>query len=111
MNDKPNCEATVWAGGGMGGFQCSRYGVIEDKGRWWCKQHSPAAKEARREASEEQWQIERAERDARGLARENRHAANAGAIEALRQIAAGHNDPSSLAQDAIAEIDKYGPTP
>ena len=60
-------------------FPCRRKGVVEEDGKWWCKQHSPSAKKARREARSAKYQTGR---DVQ-VARWNREAAVMKACEGV----------------------------
>ena len=42
-----NCAATVV--NNWNRYPCSRNGVVEEDGKWWCRQHAPSAVKARRE--------------------------------------------------------------
>ena len=88
---------------GFHSSQCSRKNGHGPHGAW-CKQHDPIARAAKRDAQNAKW---RAESELK-LAR---HAANAALEPALRQIAAGHNDPRSLAESVIAALDALAPPP
>lgn len=61
MTDTLYCCATVFSS--MGAFPCSRKGVIEECGNFWCRQHAPSAEEARREKSNIRVRAEIARRD------------------------------------------------
>lgn len=94
------CAAAVWAD--YSWHQCSRAGVIERDGRIWCKQHDPEAARERREK-------QRAKDEATINAA--RHQAcviewQAGAVEVLRKIADGNNDPAGLAREFMAKEPK-----
>lgn len=88
---------------------------VRDAGRWpsyhqctrknghgphgaWCRQHDPVAVTAKRDAEyskrKSKWE---AEKRASVFARECQNA--------IRQIAAGHNDPRGLAQSIIDKLD------
>lgn len=83
--DETRCRAAVHNDYGVGHHQCQRKPA---QGERYCKTHLPANIQKRREESlqryNERWAAER-----------RRRVAIAGApfIEALRQIAKGHNDP------------------
>ena len=49
MLEEHNCEARVYDR--FGGSNCSRRGVVFEDDKWWCRQHSPSATKARREAA------------------------------------------------------------
>jgi hypothetical protein len=46
---KHMCNGRVPASNGFGTVPCSRAGVIEENGKWWCRQHAPSAVTAKRE--------------------------------------------------------------
>lgn len=46
-----NCCAQVSARGGWHHYQCSRKGVIERDGKWYCRQHDPPVAKARQAAA------------------------------------------------------------
>ena len=90
-------------------------GRVSDGGRWptshqcakknghgpegaWCKQHDPAAVKARQAASYSKWEAESA-----NSARNMTFAADC--KTAIRDIAAGHNDPRGLAQSIIDKME------
>jgi hypothetical protein len=69
----------------------------------YCKLHDPVAVKARDDARSEKWNTEWAE-----AAVKRKLASNAqNFLDALRLIADGHNDPRSLAMEAIKDF----PTP
>ena len=43
------CSKRVYWGGRYSGHQCSLTGTVEEGGKWYCWQHSPAACKARQE--------------------------------------------------------------
>lgn len=64
----------------------------------WCKRHDPEAVKAKQKANYDKWRIENAAKER----------TTTFAIEcqtAIRQIAAGHNDPRGLAQSIIDKLD------
>lgn len=101
--DKRYCVASVWDGR-MGSYQCSRKPKHQYGGHGWCAQHYPPNEHARKEARQAEW---RRESDAR-TARYEREAAwqkqRDAAMEAIRQIAEGHNDPRALAREVLAMV-------
>ena len=89
--------------------RCSRAGVVERAGKFYCRQHDPEAvalRRAEREAEwDRKWAEQKAARDAAKAAadRQARLAALApGAIAILDQIARGHNDPRGAASDFLS---------
>lgn len=51
---KRECSATVH-GERVTDWQCLKSGVIERDGKWYCRQHDPVAKSAKREAKDREW--------------------------------------------------------
>lgn len=51
--DKHGCSDNVW--NGFHGYACSRTGKLNEDGKWWCKQHAPSTKAAKRAQSEAKW--------------------------------------------------------
>ena len=108
-NDKPDftrCAAGVYPryGNGWGSSQCARKNGHGPHGAW-CKIHDPVTRKAKRDAYVEKWMRESA--DAMLV-----QTSTAALEPALRQIAAGHNDPRSLAESVIAALDDARrPTP
>jgi uncharacterized Zn finger protein (UPF0148 family) len=41
--EKHQCSKRVYRGGYMGSTPCTRYGVVERNGKWYCRQHDPVA--------------------------------------------------------------------
>lgn len=103
----PRCVHAGWAN--FHYHQCDKAGSYRDgAGRWWCGVHSPvawarrrAAQVAKEEARRARWDYERAV--TRKAA--TRKAAGEKALDALRQIEAGHNDPRALAAEVLALLD------
>lgn len=96
------CAASVHdSGRGVGFHQCQRKGTLEHDGHKWCKQHFPPNVEKKHAEWEAKYRAERAAEDEAW--RKKKVAARFEDI--LRQIAAGHNDPRSLAQAILDEYD------
>ena len=93
--DYTRCAHEV--GDGFGWHQCTRKNGHGPHGAW-CKTHDPDAVKAKSEARSAKWRAECDQRD-------RLNAATAALEPALRQIAAGHNDPRSLAESVIAALD------
>jgi hypothetical protein len=97
--DETRCQAEVWETRWPRPYQCQRKAVVDGK---WCKQHDPAAIEARKKAadarSDAEWQKRRIEIHGKCF------------YETLKQIAEGHNDPRALAQEMLDQFDGK-PTP
>lgn len=49
-----NCSATVF-GPRVQHWPCSRRGIVERKGRWYCHQHDPEVMKAKREKQDAAW--------------------------------------------------------
>ena len=104
--DFTRCAAPVYPRDrtGWGSHQCERKNGHGPHGAW-CKAHDPVAKKAKRDAKVDEWMRQ-------SEASQKLHAAKAALEPALRQIAAGHNDPRSLAEIVIAALDDARrPTP
>lgn len=84
-----------------GGYQCTRKrGYGPDKA--YCKQHDPDAVKARRAKADAEYQIKRYAEAAKWY--------GPTFLDALRKIAAGHNDPRSLAKEIVDDFDaRYKP--
>jgi hypothetical protein len=96
--DYTKCAETVYSGDVFAGSkQCTRKNGHGPHGAW-CKQHDPVAVKAKNEARTAKWRKEWAEKDRlRDFER--------GCQDAIRQIAAGHNDPRGLAQSLIDNLE------
>ena len=94
------CAAAVWSD--YTPHQCGRAGVIERDGRIWCKQHDPEAERERRERRRVKIDatIDAARHQARVIEWQ------AGAVEVLRKIVEGNNDPAGLAREFMAKEPK-----
>lgn len=110
--DPARCRASVPDGGRSPMFhQCTRKPTVfrdctSPAGTFgFCKMHDPVAEAERRAAKDAKWRREWDERDARLNLREKRVKAEKRCIAVLREIAAGHNDPRSIAQEALAALD------
>ena len=92
MAEKHQCCATVFPRGVWvaSGYACSRKGVIERDGKWYCRQHDPVSKAERDKASMEKW---RREQGARSEAWERRTAEGA----ACKGVATGELVPGLVA--------------
>jgi hypothetical protein len=95
--DFSRCAASVFDRDGWGSHQCTRKNGHGPHGAW-CKAHDPVARQAKDDAR-------RAEMHVRWNREMRLHDATAAVEPALRQIAAGHNDPRSLAESVIAALD------
>lgn len=98
--DPALCCETVWPPGrSMISGQCAKSRGHGPEGAY-CAVHDPAAVEARREAAqaayEAKWEPDRI--------RSARAQATPSLIAALQAIAAGHNDPRTLATETLATL-------
>ena len=95
------CAASISGGNyGAGLHQCARKNGHGPHGAW-CKQHDPVAVKAKREISDAKW---RAKYDA--AQRQRKFTAEA--KDAVRAIAAGHNDPRGLCAEILARLNPEG---
>lgn len=79
----------VWDTTGWHRLACSRSGVIERAGKWYCRQHDPEAKKARDDKRRAKFVAEEAARTAR-------HALNAHRDKALDKLRAATTMPGVL---------------
>jgi len=98
-----SCCKAVFSG--WRNYPCGRKGKLAEDGKFYCGVHSPDAvqkRQAKRDASyaalRTKWEAE---------ARHRRFAAAAEA--AIREIAAGHNDPHGLAAKTLAILGESKP--
>ena len=96
--DYAKCAAGVYTGVWSGSQQCSRKNGHGPHGAY-CKQHDPEAAKRRREESYAKYRAE-------SQARQREHQFAADSKDAIRQIAAGHNDPRALAQSIIDKLEQ-----
>lgn len=104
MKLKTQCCENVRGVGGWRNARCSRPAGHGPDGKY-CKQHDPAAVAKREVARQEKFETEWAAKKASWAASARRDARDAACVEAIRSIAAGHNDPRSL---AVAVLNEYG---
>lgn len=105
-----NGKHYCWDSGSYERWGASRCGVpaktqLAD-GSWWCHVHEPAAYAKRKATQQAKWAASQAVYDARMAADKKRRAELAAyplLVEALRQIANGHNDPRSLAVEILGD--------
>ena len=100
---KPRCRHAVHETFGVGFHQCTKAGheqTADPDRMWWCKIHGPTGRDAREAKREAKW---RAEEDAHAAAELRRTNTNP-YVRALREIAAGHNDPRSLAVEVLGSL-------
>lgn len=67
----------------------------------YCSVHDPVKVAERQRKRKEKWDAERAAEVAKRKAKEAERDLGKRAVEALRRIADGHNDPRSLAQEVL----------
>jgi hypothetical protein len=83
--------------------QCERKGKYEEGGYLWCGTHKPSIVAERKAAREAKWRAEWDAKDAESRRQEAERKLKDAALDAIRKIAAGHNDPRGLAQEILAE--------
>lgn len=90
------------------GFQCGKPGKTKlADGSTWCGHHNPAARarnDARKAATRAKWDARWGALQEATERQNRRRLADAAAWGAIRQIADGHNDPRSLAQEVLAML-------
>jgi hypothetical protein len=97
--DYTKCAEHVPDGLGRVTFhQCTRKNGHGPDGAY-CKTHDPVARKVKSDAS---YAAFRAEQEAKNASRDLRN----DCLEAIRQIAAGHNDPRSLAVSILGKYEK-----
>lgn len=106
-HDPARCCASVHDEGRSVTFhQCTRRPVIHYGALGYCRQHDPdavlKARDARQAESEARWAEYKRKVNARQAADKLRE----DALDAIRQIAAGHNDPRALAHAVLAQEPK-----
>lgn len=102
---KPRCCQAV--SGSFTLAQCTNVGKFKDEdGYDWCGHHTKEAfakKAAAKKARRDKW---RADFDAKWNRSRRISAANEALLQAMRDIAAGHNDARQLAIDTMKEYDE-----
>lgn len=88
------CCKEVWRSGTWRPGRCSKPGKIEREGKFYCSVHDPVARSARNAERDARWAAEREASD-RAYRFKNE------CMDAIRAIAAGHNDPRELAQSIM----------
>jgi hypothetical protein len=105
------CRASVYSREGgsyswLHSYQCTRKPIVcreingEEYG--FCKQHDPEAAAARNKARSEAWRAEAKAKEAQARREKQTRDAMAACKAAVEQIAAGHNDPRTLAVETLA---------
>lgn len=101
--DPKYCAQSVWPANGHSSHQCRREGKYEYGGHLWCGIHHPPTVHVKRAARTRGWEEEQRRKDAAYAAAEARSKLRDAALDALRQIAAGHNDPRGLALEVFGK--------
>jgi hypothetical protein len=76
--------------------------VVERDGMLWCRQHDPEAEKARLEAATTRWKAEDDANRQRVAARKADADLKDAALDAIRRITDGHNDPRGLALEVLS---------
>lgn len=90
------CESVFPNERGAIPHQCNRRAVTGPDGAY-CKQHDPAAVQARKDAAMAEYEVQRRAERPKWYAREM--------LAVLREIADGHNDPRTLAAEIVKKVD------
>jgi hypothetical protein len=102
-HDPAYCCASVHEQGGMGFYQCSRKPKVNYGGLGYCGQHDPASVSAKRNKRNAEFNAKwAAQKQAQADAEAKRKLLD-DALDAIRQIAAGHNNPRTLAAQVLAQ--------
>jgi hypothetical protein len=100
---RDRCRASVYTS--VWSHQCQRKPKIQrevdGKLYLFCYQHDPVAIDAKRKARQEKWDKEWAEKEAGWARKEAEGKALDACKEAIQKIAAGHNDPRTLAMETL----------
>jgi hypothetical protein len=106
------CAAAVHDGGrSVGHHQCSRKPKVKrlvkvgdraPKVYGFCSLHDPVVVQKKRKEKSEKFEREWAAKTASWERQEVIDLATRACVEAIRKIAAGHNDPASLARECVA---------
>lgn len=94
--DPARCRVQTYEAVSRNFGQCSRKKALEVDGIGYCKQHSPEAEAARSAERRAREEADQRRRDRQWKRPEEYRAA-------LLQIAGGHNDPRSLAIEALSK--------
>lgn len=103
------CREAVHEGGrGVGFHQCGRKPAVtrevDGKEYGFCKQHDPVVVKAKDAARRERWDAEAAARSAKWDREARQRAALPLLLEAMKTIAAGHNDARAFAAETLAKV-------
>lgn len=102
-HDPKRCCASVPDGGRHVTFhQCSRKPKVFYGALGYCTSHDPVAVAEKRRAQKAAWKAEWEAKAAAIADAKKRREFEAACIAAIREIAAGHNDPRSLASGVLA---------
>lgn len=106
VRDGVRCEGSKYYQVGRFGEhrQCESKGKHEWQGHRFCSIHHPPTVEAKKQARTDEWERERAAQAARWRKADAERKQKDAALEAIKQIAAGHNDPRALAQEVLAMV-------
>lgn len=91
---RPQCRSYV-RGDRWGGHQCCKPGHVQVDGYWFCKIHDPEAAKKRQEES--------SRRDSEAFRKRMLEFNGPRYFRVLLEIADGHNDPRTLAEEAIKQ--------
>ncbi len=103
------CSKRVWSGGSFDGHLCRNLACVEEAGRLWCRTHAPSAVQAREEASAARRKADAEERQRVRDMNLRAERLRERSLEAIKLIAAGHNDPQGLARYVLTETPEPQP--
>ncbi len=101
----PRCDTRIYSE--FRSHPCTRNGAVERDGKFYCRQHDPVAVQQKRGDRRKALDDKFAAMDAKRKEAARIAALQVDAVAALREIAAGHNDPKALAIKVLA---KHGET-
>jgi hypothetical protein len=99
--DLKRCCAAVRNGYGVGFHQCWNKWNVYRAGHRFCSTHDPVAVKAKRDARSSAWEAKYAETTRLAKLQSDRTIFANACIKAVREIAAGHNDPRALAVEIL----------
>ena len=97
----PRCDTRIYSE--FRSHPCTRNGAVERDGKFYCRQHDPVAVRQRDDARRVAWAAERNVEEAQRKEAARIAALQVDAVAALREIAAGDNDPRALAIKVLAK--------
>lgn len=106
------CRAGMHTSGrSLSSHQCSRKAKVTRTVKYhgkvieveYCGLHDPVAVKAKREAREAKWQTQWNAERAEAAEKKRQTDLRNDALDALKQIASGHNDPRTLALETLAK--------